>query len=138
MVAQPELEWCLNCANWVPELHPLTGWCIRCTVESPINSTVGIYIQLERYLDKNADHLEHYMLQGKSIYQAVRLVATEVRPSCLTCGALIKRGPRNSIFCTKNELCRQVRDRYQYLHKRKGLQRGRALALVINEFNLNN
>src|SRR5882762_7420599 len=126
MVANPELEWCLNCANWVDELHPLTGWCNDCTEDSPVGSTVGIYVQLERYLRNNADHLEHYMLNGKSVYQAVRLVATEVRPSCLSCGDFIKRGPRNSIFCTKNEFCKRVRNRYQYLHKRKGIQRGKA------------
>ena len=132
----PDNEWCLQCSNWVDELHPLSGWCFNCTKKLPTDAATTDYIETERWLNRYANHLEHYLLAGLSFHQAVRFIRDEVRPACLSCGAFIKRGPRESIFCTKNDNCKKARNRYQYLYKQKGLSKPRALDIVITEFNL--
>lgn len=120
-------EWCPNCGKGTNQLNDYTGWCKDCSSSDP-------YIQLEAYLSKNADHLEHYISKGFTVFQAVHAIRDDYRPSCLICGGLISHAPKVSIFCSKHVRCRKARNRYKYLH-RKGMNRGTALAKVLEEFN---
>lgn len=124
----PQLEWCPNCGEPTSRLNNYTGWCPSCSSSDP-------YAQLEIYLENNADHIEHYMAKGNTVFQAVLLIRSDTRPSCLTCGDLLSHAPRHSIFCSKRERCRKASNRYRYLYKQKGLSKSEALAKVSEEFN---
>lgn len=124
--AQSLDEWCPNCGRQTKRLNNYTGWCNDCSTNDP-------YIQVEYFLEKNADHIEHYLAQGKTFFEALVLIREDYRPTCLCCGEFIKRAPRSSQFCTRTAKCRAARDRYHYLHKRRNFTKSQALALVISE-----
>ena len=120
-------EVCPNCGNFVTtsEISELTGWCKDCT---PV-----IYSKLEDFLAINADHLEHYMLQGNSFTKSLKLLHNEVRATCASCGGFIVGGGRNSVFCAKKPKCRSAARRYKYLYTSKGLTKPQALSQILEE-----
>jgi len=124
--AQSLNEWCPNCGNSVKRLNSYTGWCDDCSRNDP-------YIQLETFLESNADHIEHYLTKGHSLSNALRLVSTDYRPTCLCCGVVIERAPRTAQFCNRNEKCKWAKNRYRYLYKKRNLSKSAALAQVMQE-----
>ena len=122
-------EWvCPSCGEFVNELDEISGWCFGC---SPV-----IEQQLERYLSINADKLEYYILQGKSLYQAIDTLANPInghRPTCVVCGQHMPHAPKNSIFCRRNKTCRKYSRRYVYLYRELEMSKSEALALILAE-----
>lgn len=122
-------EWCPNCGNPSSKLDNYTGWCSDCSRNDP-------YIQLENFLEENANHIEHFMAKGQTLSQALESIRNDYRPCCLSCGELMPRASKLATFCRKYERCRAIRNRYQYLHKKKNLTKSEALAKVIEQYNL--
>ena len=123
---------CPNCGEFFSEdeISEETGWCYEC---SPILEP--IYFKLELYLEINADHIEHYMAQGRSLWQALDILSQRSRPICLVCGNEIKGAKSSAVFCRKNAECRRYSRRYVYLYseKKPRLNKATALALVMTE-----
>src|SRR5262245_15136694 len=90
--------------------------------------------RFEAYLARNADEIEHYIIQGYSFYQSLELLhRTNGRPTCIVCGGTIKRAKRESTFCRQSTECRRYARRYVYLYQSKGLTKTEALAIVFTE-----
>jgi hypothetical protein len=122
------MELCPSCGEFKRELNEVTGFCEGCTDDGRKSLTV------EAYLAANADEIEHYLLQGKSVAQAIDLLhGRNGRPICVSCGAVITRGRRTSIFCRKNPDCRRYSRRYVYLYTERGMTKAEALAVVLAE-----
>lgn len=119
------LEVCPYCGNLVDSLNETTGWCNNCT---EIGKT-----QAERFLETNADHIEHYVIQGYSVSQSIDLLRKEIKPTCASCGGFIERASRTAVFCRKRDRCRAASRRYVYLYTGKGLSKAEALAKVLEE-----
>lgn len=119
-------SFCPNCGRWVDKLSEETGWCRDCT---PVAEK-----ELRNYLEANADEIEHYLLQGKSLSRAIDLVYRKNgRPHCISCGSVISRAPRNAVFCRARPECRRYSRRYVYLYQKKGMSKVEALAKVLEE-----
>ena len=104
-----EEEVCPLCGDFVSHLNELTGWCDPC---SPVSSS-------GRWLEQNADALEHYMIQGLSMTAAKKRVYEDNRPLCLSCSKPIKGGKSNQhFFCTVYVECRKAQRRYRTLRER--------------------
>jgi tRNA(Ile2) C34 agmatinyltransferase TiaS len=125
-------EFCPNCGDWVDALIRATGWCRKCDAANDLLTKT----QAERFLEANADHLEHYMLQGSSFDEALSKLRLDVRPICASCGAVIKRAGRNTVFCRKHERCRMAYRRYDYLYRRKGYSKAQALSQTLEEISM--
>jgi hypothetical protein len=82
---------------------------------------------------KNADHVEYYTTQGCSLNRAILLVCDDVRPTCASCGEVIKGARRESVFCRQTYQCKRASRRYVYLYNQKGMSKSEALAQVISE-----
>ena len=119
-------EWCPNCGEPTKKLNEYTGWCPNCSSDDP-------YVHVENYLARNADHIEHYIAKGFSLNQSLQLVRKDHKVSCVCCGQLMTNAPQNAVFCNRYEKCRKTRNRYQYLHKRKGIPKSQALTIVMTE-----
>jgi ribosomal protein S16 len=94
------------------------------------------YHRLESYLASNADELEHYITQGATLNQAVNRLhksSNGNRPTCASCGGVIKRARRSAIFCRQHNYCRRYARRYTYLYQEKGLSKTEALAQIFQE-----
>jgi hypothetical protein len=129
-------EVCPNCGKDVDYLDDITGWCIECTVAS--NPRFGKTATTARYLEANADTLEHYITTGQAgnVHQAIDLLAdvkTGHRPTCVVCGSVIKHAPRTSVFCRKTKECRRMSRRYIYLYTKKGMTKAEAFATIMQE-----
>lgn len=124
-------ELCPNCGQFYSytEINDETGWCYNC---SP-SADAPIHFKLELYLRVNADHIEHYMAQGRSLWQALDLMSQHSRPVCLVCGNEIKHAKSTAIFCRRNKDCRHYSRKYVYLYSEKGWSKAAALALVMDE-----
>lgn len=122
-------EVCPNCGEFVATLSVDLGWCNKCSKKA--RSAV------EAFLLNNADHIEHYMLKGQSLYQAIDSMRHEVQQhkTCPACGGVIKRGGRHSVFCRKTPQCRRLVRRYVYLYEKKGYTKPEALAEVLATIN---
>lgn len=120
---------CPQCGKFVPTLDWDTGWCDECSQQA--------HSAVDKFLLVNADHIEHYMLKGESLYQAIDSLRSEVKQhkTCPCCGGFIKRGGRHSVFCRKTPQCRRLVRRYVYLYERKGYTKPEALAEVLQEIN---
>jgi hypothetical protein len=119
-------EICPSCGKWVSELSEETGFCGECSPK--------VVSQLESYLLANADEIEHYLLQGLSLNQAIdRLHANNGRPRCLVCGHTITRAKRTAVFCRRTKECRRYSRRYVYLYRELGMSKSQALAQVLEE-----
>lgn len=116
---------CPNCGEFFSSLNEITGFCGKCT-----NQTKK---KVELFLEKYADHIEHYIAQGCALPIAIKSVRTENQPRCLSCGVVIIRAPRNSVFCRSNKKCRHYSRKYVYLYREKGLSKAEALAQVSVE-----
>lgn len=121
---------CPKCGHWVTKLKSTTGWCASCS--SGLDS-YSYHDDIEQYLEIHADELEHYINLGYTFRQALQRVAISQRPICLCCGEVIYRAPKNSLFCSKTEKCRQVSNRYKYLVKQKNVDKPYALHIVLQE-----
>jgi hypothetical protein len=119
--APPAAEVCSSCGGFVEKLDGKTGWCEKCSSK-----------QIKSFLLSNADHIEHYVLQGFSVQQALRRVALEVKPICAVCGKPMVRAKRTAIICRRTMRCRKVSRRYVYLYSEKGLTKAEALALALD------
>lgn len=126
-------ELCPECGEFVVHLDRTTGWCITCTTLINRNTRTAV----EEFLYAHADHIEYYILQGKSLNQAIDSLRAEIARfrTCACCGGVIKRGGPNSVFCRKNEKCRQTSRKYVYLYQNKGLTKAQALAQVLEPLN---
>lgn len=126
-------EFCPECGEFVLYLDRNTGWCTTCTALINNNTRTAI----EAFLYANADHIEHYILRGKSFNQAIESLRDEIAKyrTCASCGALIKRGGPAAIFCRKTEACRKASRKYVYLYDRKGLTKSQALNEVLATIN---
>jgi hypothetical protein len=124
--APSENELCPNCGTWVESLDSTTGWCLDC---SPI--VRGIIAA--SWLFKNANHVEHYMVQGFSVTKSASIAAERLRPVCVVCSEEIPRAKRGSIFCRRYEQCRRFQRRYVHLYTRKGYTKTEALAQILQE-----
>lgn len=124
---------CPECGEFTGRLNERTGWCISCTrsIES-INRS-----EVEGFLLTHADHIEHYMMQGKSLNQAIDLMRAEVARyrTCICCGGFLRRAGRHAVFCRKKPKCRQLSRQYVYLYQRKGLTKAEALSQVLTTIN---
>lgn len=131
--ALPQWEVCPSCGALVESLNDNTGWCANCS-ESLVPV---VHSQVEAFLTRNADHIEHYLFKGYSVSQAIDNLRHELQQfkTCACCGAVIKRGAPNVIFCRKNKRCRKAVRRYEYLYTSKGHSKAEALAIVLEEFN---
>ena len=120
---------CTNCGEFYPdvEINEITGWCFKCSPSSPL------YFKLEAYLEHNADHIEHYLAQGRSLWQALDLLSQHKRPICLVCGNEIKGAKSSAVFCRKNAECRRYSRRYVYLYSEKDFTKITALAQIMSE-----
>lgn len=124
---------CPNCGDFVPTLGRLTGWCKECSKVLDKNTLTDI----ESFLLRNADHIEHFLLQGKSFNEAIDSLRHEIAMfrTCACCGGVIQRGSRNSVFCRKTQKCRATARKYVYLYDRKGLTKAEALSQVLETLN---
>lgn len=123
---------CTSCGNWFPALDEITGWCDQCS--GGINTPAILALRVERYLLANADEIEHYILQGHSLWKSIDLLhAHESRPKCIVCGEVIKRARREAIFCRNTSECRRYSRRYVYLYREKGMSKAQALAQVLSD-----
>jgi predicted amidophosphoribosyltransferase len=116
-----ESEVCSNCGNFVPQLDTETGWCAGCAGK-----------QVRSFLESNADHIEHYILQGLTVGQSISRVAMEIRPVCAVCGKPMQRAKRTAVICRRTAQCRKISRRYVYLHSEKGLSKAEALAKALD------
>ena len=120
---------CPSCGKFA-DLDEMTGWCSEC---SPATLQKA-FSRLESYLAKNADEIEHYMVQGYSLSQSVdKLHSPQSRPTCIVCGNVIKRASRSSIFCRRTTACKKYARRYIYLYQTKRLSKAEALAKIFEE-----
>ena len=121
---------CPNCGEFYlnSEISEETGWCFNCSPQA-----APIFFKLELYLKINADHIEHYMAQGRSLWQALDLMSQQSRPICLVCGDEIKHAKSSAVFCRRNKDCRHYSRKYVYLYSEKGWSKAAALALIMNE-----
>lgn len=124
---------CPECGDFVVALDHITGWCRTCTALINRNTRTAI----EEFLEVNADFIEHYMLQGNSVNQAIDLMKAEISRfrTCASCGGFIKRGGRHSVFCRKKPQCRKFSRQYVYLYQNKGLSKAEALSQVLTTIN---
>jgi hypothetical protein len=118
----PTAAVCSNCGEFVRQLDYQTGWCDDCAG-----------IKRAAFLEANADHIEHYVLQGFPVTTAIKRVALEVKPVCAVCGKAMERAKRNAVICRRTEQCRKISRRYVYLYSEKGLSKAEALATVLAE-----
>jgi len=132
MAANPELEVCPRCGEFVTRLVSHTGWCKSCSYTTE-SGKYSLQNKFERFLASNADHIEHHILKGKSLYVAIKAVRDDVRPTCARCGGLMNRARRGSVFCHKNKECIAAYNHYVYLHRGKGLSKAQALAITLSE-----
>lgn len=121
-----ENEFCTSCGNWVYQLNTITGFCDDCTNRLP-------GVNVEKWLAEHVEHIEHYERLGLSTYQAIVRVRADLKPICLSCGAVIKRAPRNAIFCRVNPVCRRYSRKYVYYYQEKEMSKAEALAKILNE-----
>jgi hypothetical protein len=140
---------CLECGELVARLSERTGWCITCTNAYYLNSNncpkCGRFKSLEEkscdhckveeFFSANADHIEHYMIQGNSLAKSLDLMRNEVRPSCASCGEVLIRAARNTVFCRRTDRCRKAVRRYRYLTHEKRIDKPQALTQVLHEIN---
>lgn len=120
-------EYCPNCGEWyAPSVFDYnTGWC---------NACAGVVrTQLELFLQRNADHIEHYLLGGYALSVAISKVRADIRPICVVCGNEIKHASKQAVFCRANDNCRHYARRYKYLYTTKSITKPQALAQILQE-----
>lgn len=120
-------EYCPNCGEWfaLEKFDSYTGWC---------NSCAGVVKnQLELFYQRNADHIEHYLLEGIGLRLAILKVRADIRPICVVCGNEIKYANKSAVFCRNNTSCCYYARRYKYLYTSKGLTKSQALAQIMQE-----
>ncbi len=138
-------ETCPNCGE-LANLTEKYGWCAECSrifvVNSPVHgrgkSTAAQLIaartlvsnEIEIYLERHADEIEALIAQGNSFTQALKSLKKSQAPTCLSCAAVVARGPRNMMFCRG---CARYSRRYTYLYREKGFTKPEALAKVLSE-----
>lgn len=127
MASIQEEEYCPNCGEWITptEFDLNTGWCNNCA--GVVKS------QLELFLQRNADHIEHYLLEGMSLKLALLKVRADIRPICVVCGNEIKYASKQAVFCTTTQACRYWQRRYKHLYTSKDLTKSQALAQILHE-----
>lgn len=124
---QDDAEYCPNCGEWyAPQDFDLnTGWC---------NTCAGVVKnQLELFLQRNADHIEHYLYKGLTLRVAILKVRADIRPVCVVCGNEIKYANKSAVFCRQFESCRYYARRYKHLYSRGDITKPQALAQILHE-----
>lgn len=136
---------CPSCGKLVEKLNEITGWCDACNSNIDGLGYVGdgdspSERSIQRYLEVNADRLEHHISQGSvnSLDKAIKYLADPkngYRPTCVVCGCIIKHAPKTSVFCRRTKECRRMSRRYIYLYRERKppLTKAEALALIIEE-----
>jgi hypothetical protein len=127
------IEVCPNCGELVPaeKFNHDVGWCNVCAPPEVVKTTEQA-VQTHSYLLTHADEIEHYLLQGKSLNQAIDLLySANGRPKCIVCGSTMSRAPKRAVICRKTGECRRVSRRYIYLYRERGLSKAQALAEIF-------
>jgi len=74
------------------------------------------------------------MLAGNTLNESIALVRESNRPTCLSCGDVILHGTGGRhFFCNKRPECRKLRRRYKYLVYDKGMDKDKALNVVLDK-----
>ena len=134
-----QVEVCPSCGEFA-KLITTTGWCKSCSGSycnrcgDPANGTSYCnYCRKIRWLERNAETIEDYMLEGQSFKEACLSVANVIRPNCIICDEPIERGTSGRHFiCTKHPECRKARRRYRYLIYDKGYSKELAIEAITN------
>lgn len=112
-----------------------SGCCISCGVGLPQTYSHALCRSCRRvqWLIDNADKLDRYIGLGFGSNISIELVRREIHEkiNCLSCGDFV-RDPR-TFFCTRTVRCRQVKNRYKYLHYHKGVKKKLALETALRE-----
>jgi recombinational DNA repair protein RecR len=128
-------ELCPKCGQFtdIRGLSEVTGWCHDCTNQTTfIVNVTSSSNAVEMSLAANVVAVQHYVLQGQSIWQAL-VSARGDRPRCVVCGNIIRRAKRNAIFCRQTQECRRYSRRYVYLYTERQLSKAEALGSVLRE-----
>jgi hypothetical protein len=125
------MGWCVQC---VTTHHPELSVCPNCnsTFPSKNNNRYCKKCMHLNWLESNIDAIEEYMIQGYSFTTARYRVMSDIRPTCLGCGVVIKNARPGSRFCTTNSTCRTYLRRYRRLVQ-NGMDREDATRKAIDE-----
>lgn len=139
------IDYCPSCGGWDKSIVETTGWCVACSLAHhpdllycrrcgdpyPRNKN-GLYCSPckdRNWLEQHIDEVEIYMVQGYKFSVAKRLVAQNIRPTCVVCKQQIRGGPRTALFCSRTINCIDGRKKYHILI-RKGVPSDIALSLL--------
>lgn len=133
--------WCADC---VPEefcskcLVPLEsptengecGACRKCrgcghVFSNDANRAYCSTCRRNRWLLRNADKIEEFILRGFSVKKAIKEVQQGNLPKCRRCGDEVP-GNYQGLFCTNKLECRRAYNRYRY-YRSKGLAKENAI-----------
>ena len=144
-LAVPNEEELCPCCGHHARLVDYTGWCPQCTIKHDpsqkiCNSCGGLFpkkaqvskcwsCRKEEWLTRHADKIEAYLGQGKTLTAATKLVADDLRPTCVCCGEKIRGGREDAKFCRKNAECAKRADQFTAF-KASGLSPDVALAIA--------
>lgn len=129
------MGWCSQCTL---EHHPNINLCARCTTPFPKknnNKYCKQCMQLN-WLEDNIDAIEEYMIAGYSFTAARYRVMSDIRPTCIGCGVVIKNAKPGSRFCSTNQQCRTYLRRYRK-YVQNGVDREEATRKAVDERNTN-
>lgn len=125
------MGWCTSCV----EASVPAGTCIRCKKHfSQDNNGARRICSICRKVEwfhRNGDALDRMRAEGFSAETAIRLVAKNNRPTCISCGEFIKNGTAGvHIFCRKHDKCKTAARRYRYYRNLKGMNAQEAIEAV--------
>ena len=143
---------CPNCGTSPVLLNAVSGFCVPCTKQRFPNKAVcdlcgrieerGQFrsicqsCEYERWLAKNADRIEAYMLVGLTFRMAVVFIRRSNLPICLSCGYKIKGGTKGRhFFCRTTQQCKSAGIKYHHYLHRHGKSKEEALSLTLEWLN---
>jgi len=129
----PNMGWCTKC---VLEHHPNLNICARCTTAFPRknNNKYCKQCMYLNWIEKHIDLIEEYMIVGYSFTSARYRVMADIRPTCISCGAVITNAKPGSRFCSTNSQCRTYLRRYRK-YIQAGVNREEATRKAMHERN---
>lgn len=143
-------EWCPSCGNGVDRLHPITGFCFKCSQSidgktvcencgedfTPYQNSRKTCLKCRnlQWLERNADSIERVMVHFQiNAIQAIQRVYDDNRPRCAMCGDKIKHGTRGrTTFCKKRDECRRAAVRFYNYRKRNNMSDDEALERALH------
>lgn len=129
------MGWCVECTLLH---HPELNSCARCAALFPRknNNRYCKQCMFVNWVEANIDALEEYMILGYSFTAARYRVMADIRPTCISCGVVIKNAKPGSRFCSTNQSCRTNLRRYRK-YVQNGMDREEATRKALNERNTN-